>query len=61
MKLRVRPMFEPRDLWVGIYWTNTWDFPEGEWRAFDLYLCILPMLPIRFTLYRPEQSKEVER
>lgn len=42
--------FEPRDLWVGAYWK----FEKGiqnpgiDW--FDVYLCIVPMLPIRITL-----------
>ena len=57
MKGRIRFVFEPRYLWIGVYWTNTWDYPEGEWRAFDLYLCFLPTLPIRLTVYRPEKEQ----
>lgn len=29
--------FEPRDLWVGVYWTH------GR-----VYVCLLPTLPILF-------------
>jgi hypothetical protein len=37
--------FEPRDLWVGVYWTL------AE-HGLDIYVCILPMLPIRFRYER---------
>ena len=34
-----RLLWEPRDLWVGIYWT--WE-REGGWRWLSLYICPLP-------------------
>ncbi len=44
--------FEPRDLWVGLFWTysgrdktDIYDYAELR-----LYFCIVPMLPIRLTL-----------
>lgn len=45
--------FEPRDLWVGIYWDwsprhepdDIYDYSELK-----IYVCIVPMLPIRLTL-----------
>lgn len=40
-KLSVKLLWEPRDLWIGAYWTA--DGPN-HWL---LYICILPMLPIR--------------
>lgn len=38
-------VFEPRDLWVGLYWT--WETET----MLNLYVCLLPMLPIRLTLW----------
>jgi len=35
--------FEPRDLWVGVYW-NKWECMAGKY--IDIYICILPMFPI---------------
>jgi hypothetical protein len=35
--------FEPRDVWVGIYWN--WPGPV----RFDLYICLLPMLPLHLS------------
>lgn len=32
------------DLWIGIYWSRTMN-------RFDVYLCILPTLPIHFAYY----------
>lgn len=37
-------LFEPRDLWVGVYWTKT------VW-TFTVYICIIPMLPIKLNWY----------
>jgi hypothetical protein len=52
MKLRLRVEFEPRDLWVGVYWRRTAVYAGRDavamyWRwDYDLYLCLLPTLPI---------------
>lgn len=47
-KPTVRLKWEPRDLWIGVYWTREWggwwDNPVRDgWSA---YICILPCLPI---------------
>ena len=41
IKLSVKLLWEPRDLWVGIYWTR-----DGADHLF-VYVCVLPALPIR--------------
>jgi hypothetical protein len=38
--MSVRWFFEPRDIWVGAYWTRADD------RSLKVYICLLPMLPI---------------
>lgn len=52
MKAKVRIKFEPRDLWVGIFWerigrTTTLETDREQIRV---YLCLLPCLPIIFTI-----------
>jgi hypothetical protein len=38
-------LWEPRDMWVGLYWTHpVWEGPD---RTATIYVCIVPMLPIR--------------
>jgi hypothetical protein len=40
-------LFEPRDLWIGVYWT----VPEGSWpQRIDLYICPLPTLVLKVVL-----------
>jgi hypothetical protein len=45
----VRLKFEPRDLWIGLYWTR-------DERGLSFYVCLLPMLPI--ILRRKEPQSE---
>jgi hypothetical protein len=41
-------LFEPRDLWVGVYWTRP---PQVNWKhAVDVYVCVLPCLPLKIML-----------
>lgn len=39
-------MFEPRDLWFGVYWDRP--TPSGWHRSLDVYVCLLPLLPLKF-------------
>ena len=43
--MSVRLRFEPRDLWIGVYW----DRRPG---ALVLYVCLLPLLPLRIEVTR---------
>jgi hypothetical protein len=57
--------FKVNDLWVGSFWrvgppARLWAL-EGDWggpgdaplrRRVDLWICLLPMLPIHLTWYR---------
>lgn len=38
-------LFEPRDLWIGVYWKK--DCTHGH-----VYICLIPMLPILVTWLR---------
>ena len=42
-------LFEPRDLWLGVYWDRQ-DFPPLHSRFLYIYICIIPVLPIKVTL-----------
>lgn len=45
--LNVSVKFEPRDLWVGIYWTFNRSV-ESSYKRLKVYVCIVPLLPIIF-------------
>lgn len=49
--------FEPRDIWVGVYWTTLhrskqWKVkpPVNNW--LDVYICCVPMLPIKLRIWK---------
>jgi hypothetical protein len=37
-------LFEPRDIWVGVYWDIQ---KRGGWKELSIWICVLPTLPIR--------------
>lgn len=41
--------FEPRDLWIGVYWNVEQDYLNR--RSLKIYICIMLMLPIIITLF----------
>lgn len=42
-----RLKFEPRDLWIGAYWSHAQSI-ESLYQRLDVYVCIVPTLPLRF-------------
>lgn len=51
--MRVSAALEPRDMWIGVYWTRVygvldWMHSEGAQyhNALCIYICVLPCLPI---------------
>lgn len=58
MKIKIK--FEPRDIWIGVYWTyeetmlehnrsyykSIYEYREKVKKEWTIYLCIVPMFPI---------------
>jgi hypothetical protein len=43
--MKAQFQFEPRDLWIGLFWRST----ELCWH---FYLCIVPLLPLHVTVLK---------
>ena len=57
LKAKVRLRFKPQDLWVGVYWDTSY---SGDLtRKFcNIYICVLPTLPIHVRLqWRIKESQ----
>lgn len=45
----IRLEFKPEDLWVGLFWRRSSAHAIAkEVRALDVWVCIVPMLPIHY-------------
>lgn len=44
-KIEISLEFEPRDIWIGIYW----DY-QKVYKMFHVYICLVPLFPIHITL-----------
>lgn len=44
--VEIKLIFEPRDLWVGLYWDKK-AMSSGKPWVLTLYFCLIPMLPLR--------------
>lgn len=47
----IRLLFDPRDLWIGLYWKR--DCTHG-----CIYICILPMFPIQIRWVRNLRNRD---
>lgn len=45
---KVRVKWEPRDIWIGLYWTRPAEYvgTPPHLRSRSWYICIVPCLPI---------------
>lgn len=44
-------LFEPKDIWIGLYWTTTK-------RSVRLYFTVIPMRPLRIVIRRTKRKKQ---
>lgn len=49
--LKVQLQFEPRDIWIGLFWRRT----EIAWH---FYICILPLLPLHISILAISEREE---
>lgn len=54
---RCRVLWEPRDLWIGVYWDKR-PFSAYGVQRIDLYICLLPMLPIHVSGSRYRRDRD---
>lgn len=42
--------FVKNDVWVGVYWRHKWHSTVlVTWKQYDVFICLLPCLPLRIT------------
>jgi hypothetical protein len=44
----IRVKFEPRDIWIGVYWNK-------PYYGLEVYICVVPCLPIKLQWYYDDQ------
>lgn len=58
-EVQITIAFEPRDLWVGVYWNREDMGDDARIYLHEIYVCIIPMLPIRLAWLFGHPSDEV--
>jgi hypothetical protein len=60
MKLEISAKFKPQDIWIGVYWkleVQLKGYDGLENNQLTIFICILPMLPIRLWFgWHPKQK-----
>lgn len=58
--MRIRFEFKPQDLWIGVYWRlrTLKDYLENWETGIDIWICLLPMLPLHISLTKPAQPDD---
>jgi len=61
---RLSLIWEPRDCWVGVYWTwktGVYSDPEPTiTRELHIFLCLVPCLPVHLIFGRLARKEDVE-
>lgn len=58
LKWKLSIKFEPRDIWVGVFWDKKPKSVHEKLRLWDVYVCLIPLLPIRAFQYIPHDGLE---
>lgn len=49
----LRLEFQPADLWAGVYWREGSAGAASELWRWDIWVCLIPTLPLHLTHLRP--------
>ena len=61
--MQIRLEFKPQDLWIGVFWKTTRcfllvnDIKMPYVFMYDVWICIVPMLPIHLIWYSDVQKE----
>jgi len=58
-KYRLAIEFKPEDLWLGLFWKWKYKYYYYNYVQSDIWICLLPCLPLRITIrHNTSQLKE---
>ena len=54
----IRIKYEPRDMWIGLYWERDWfgGYDIDAYERLRIFICLIPLFPIIITI-RKELNK----
>ena len=57
-RTKVRLQWEPKDLWVGVFWRVSTPFGQEVWEMLHVYVTVVPMLPLHITHVRRKKKND---
>lgn len=57
----VRVIFEPRDLWIGVFWEGKSKFTAVGIHMFRVFICLIPCFPIVIAKQRHLNATDVSK
>ena len=55
LQVNISMIYEKRDIWIGIYIHEL--YKVIAWNVRKIYICILPLIPIKISIYKRRHIK----
>ena len=48
---KIELQFKLQDFWIGIFWKSGFNWPIGDFKLIDIWICLIPCFPLHIRLH----------